>query len=336
MNSQRIYAQKHKQETFYKLYKFLFEDKTFKTLSDSAKIAYSLFRDRFSLSIENNWVDKNGHVYFIFTTKELCEILGCGTQKATKIKKELKDFGLLEQQQIGLNKANRIYILEPVFDQSISSKPDITGNSDNQNSDVSKPNVRNFDNQNSRIVIIKMHKWWKSKSNKTYSIKTYSIKTYNNLNNMYNLKESNDIEKQASHSSNTSNHSQNSFDNISENQYKKEMSFNKYPELMYLQLNRLHYDDAKLLMDILNKAKKAVSKEYADMKNDFDFTYESHESAISNLMNRMILKAKFDNLSINHLSAYISRSIQNYFRNYAEELLQQMIEDDMSSAGFKM
>lgn len=336
MNSQRIYAQKHKQETFYKLYKFLFEDKTFKTLSDSAKIAYTLFRDRFNLSIENNWVDKNGHVYFIYTIKELCEILGCGTQKATKIKKELQAFGLLEQQQIGLNKANRIYILEPVFDQSISSKPDVTGNSDNQNPDVSKSNVGNSDNQNSRIVIIKIHEWWKSKSNKTYSIKTYSIKNYNNLNNMNNLKKTSDKEKQAGHSSKASNQSVNSIDNISEDQYKKEMSFNKYPEMMYLQLNRLNYEDAKLLMDILNKAKKAVSKEYADMKNDFDFTYESHESAISNLMNRMILKAKFDNLSINHLSAYISRSIQNYFRNYAEELLQQMIEDDMSSAGFKM
>ena len=326
MNSQRISAQKYNQETFYKLYKFLFEDKRFKKLSDSAKIAYTLFRDRFNLSIENNWVDKNGHVYFVFTTKELCHILGCGTQKATKIKKELKDFGLLEQERIGLNKANRIYILEPEFDSK--------RNSDNQNTDSSKSNVGNSDNQNSSIVIIKIHKWWKSKSNKNYSIKNYSIKTYNNLYNMYNLKK-NDI-KDTSHTSNSGNQFKDNIDIPSKDQYKKDFSFNKYPEMMFLQLNRLNYDDAKLMMDIINKAKKAVSKEYADMKNEFDFTYESHESEISKVMNIMILKAKFDNISINHLSAYISRSIQNYFRNYAEELLQQIIEEDMYSANFKI
>lgn len=175
-----------------------------------------------------------------------------------------------------------------------------------------------------------------NKEQRKESTQKHITQEYNNLNNMYNLKENNDRERQTSHSSKSSNHSQNSFNNLSEDQYKKEMSFNKYPEMMYLQLNRLNYEDAKLLMDIINKAKKAVSKEYADMKNDFDFTYESHESEISKVMNLMILKAKFDNISINHLSAYISRSIQNYFRNYAEELLQQIIEDDMSSSNFKM
>src|SRR5699024_2541292 len=108
---------KYNQETFYKLYKFLFEDNRFKTLSDSAKIAYTLFRDRFNLSIENNWIDDNNDIYFVYTTNELCDILGCGTQKATKIKKELENYGLLEQVRIGLNKANRIYILEPEFEE---------------------------------------------------------------------------------------------------------------------------------------------------------------------------------------------------------------------------
>ncbi|WP_051087874.1 hypothetical protein [Salinicoccus albus] len=160
--------------------------------------------------------------------------------------------------------------------------------------------------------------------------------TNNNLNNVYNLKKEDDTENLAGHSSYAGNFSQQIDDTISEDQYNKEMSFNKYPKSISLELQRLHYDDAKLLMDIFNKAKNAVSREYDDMKNDFDFTYESHNVEISKIMNRMIQKAKFDNVSINYLSRYISRSVQNYFRNYAEEELQEIIEQDMKNSSFKL
>lgn len=162
--------------------------------------------------------------------------------------------------------------------------------------------------------------------------------TNNNLNNMYNLKESNDKENTKNHSSYAGNPSLSKIDNFSEDQYKKEFSFNRYPKLVKSELERLDYDDAKLLMDISNKAKSAVFREYEDMKNQFDFTYEYHEVELSKIINRMIQKAKFDNVSINHLSRYISRSIQNHFRNYAEELLQEIIEQDMldASANFKL
>lgn len=61
----------------------------------------------------NNWIDENSNVYLIFTIKDLCKLLNCGTQKVTKIKKELENFNLLEQEGIDLNKPNSIYILEP-------------------------------------------------------------------------------------------------------------------------------------------------------------------------------------------------------------------------------
>ena len=87
-NFKRIAIQEFEKERFYKLYKFLFEDDYFKKLSDSSKIAYCMFRDRFELSKMNNWIDESGNVYLIFTTKDLCNLLNCGTQKVTKIKKE--------------------------------------------------------------------------------------------------------------------------------------------------------------------------------------------------------------------------------------------------------
>ncbi|MDN6611427.1 MAG: replication initiator protein A, partial [Staphylococcus equorum] len=175
----RISIQEFEQERFYKLYKFLFEDDYFKTLSDSSKIAYCMFRDRFELSKKNNWVDEHGNVYLIFTTKDLCELLNCGTQKATKIKKELESFNLLEQERMGLNKPNKIYILEP-------KKP----SEGMEDKEFRKSKFQSSENQNSGILKIKKQEFRKSKSNDTELNNTEFIKTENNdthdMNDTYN------------------------------------------------------------------------------------------------------------------------------------------------------
>ncbi|SOC45079.1 replication initiator protein A [Salinicoccus kekensis] len=329
MESQRISAQKYNQETFYKLYKFLFKDDRLKQMSDSAKIAYTLFRDRFYLSQQNNWIDKNGHIYLHFTIAEICDVLGCANQKATKLKRELKQFGLLEEERVGFNKPNKIYMLEPKLTEETSEITDMTRTNDNHDTEARESNFRNHDNHTSRNVTITHQEMWKSLSNKNYSIKTNNNKTYYNLNNMYNLEENDNSEKQTSHSSNANHRSQNKVNQSSEEQHKKNFSFNKYPEKLQMELKQLNYQDAKLLMDISNKAKSAVSREYADMKKRLDFTYEFHEFEISQILNRMIQKAKYENVSIAHMSRYISRSIQNYFRKYAEESMQEIIEQDM-------
>lgn len=70
-----------KTERFYQLPKYLFEDAYFKKMSAEAKIMYALLKDRFELSIQNEWVDKNNNIYFIFSNKHLCEYLGYAEQK---------------------------------------------------------------------------------------------------------------------------------------------------------------------------------------------------------------------------------------------------------------
>ena len=75
-----------KTERFYQLPKYLFEDAYFKKMSAEAKIMYALLKDRFELSIQNEWVDKNNNIYFIFSNKHLCEYLGWRT-KNHKIEK---------------------------------------------------------------------------------------------------------------------------------------------------------------------------------------------------------------------------------------------------------
>lgn len=92
-----------KTERFYQLPKYLFEDAYFKKMSAEAKIMYALLKDRFELSIQNEWVDKNNNIYFIFSNKHLCEYLGYAEQKIIKLKKELISFNLLTQERVGLN-----------------------------------------------------------------------------------------------------------------------------------------------------------------------------------------------------------------------------------------
>ncbi|MGY5260558.1 replication initiator protein A [Enterococcus faecalis] len=108
-SSNEVYA-----ETYYQLPKIFFTNNKYKKMSSDAKIAYALLKDRFNYSIKNNWCDEENHIYFVYTVKDLQKILGCGTEKITKIKKELEQAELLHQKRMGLNKPNRLYLLKPI------------------------------------------------------------------------------------------------------------------------------------------------------------------------------------------------------------------------------
>jgi len=52
-------------------------------------------RDRLELSLQNDWVDSEENIYFIYTNGNLMEILNLGKNKVVKIKKELESVKLL-------------------------------------------------------------------------------------------------------------------------------------------------------------------------------------------------------------------------------------------------
>lgn len=85
---------------FYQLPKVLFESNKYIDLSNDSKIAYAMLKDRCEYSLQNNWIDEDGNIYFIFTTEELMELLHCKNGKVAKIKRELQDFGLLLSKRI--------------------------------------------------------------------------------------------------------------------------------------------------------------------------------------------------------------------------------------------
>ena len=97
-------------ERFYRIPKIFVESPLYKPMSTDAKFTYAILKDRFELSLRNNWIDKNGDIYLIYTITELQEILGYGNKKVIKLKKELQEYGLLEEVRQGLNKPNLLYL----------------------------------------------------------------------------------------------------------------------------------------------------------------------------------------------------------------------------------
>lgn len=94
---------------YYQMPKFLFEGE-FRGLSNNGRVLYSLLKDRHELSLKNGWINEKGEVYLLYTREDLKEMLGCSEPTARKAIRELIEFGLIEDERMGFNRPNRIYL----------------------------------------------------------------------------------------------------------------------------------------------------------------------------------------------------------------------------------
>lgn len=133
-------------ERFYRIPKIFVESPLYKPMSTDAKFTYAILKDRFELSLRNNWIDKNGDVYLIYTITELQEILGYGNKKVIKLKKELQEYGLLEEVRQGLNKPNLLYLgnidYQTLPTEEIHSKPSETAEMSKRHFQENQGNVK--------------------------------------------------------------------------------------------------------------------------------------------------------------------------------------------------
>ncbi|MCH3577960.1 replication initiator protein A, partial [Enterococcus faecium] len=107
MNDFNYYKSKEiYREKYYQMPKVFFTNEKYMDLSNDAKIAYMLLKDRFDYSVKNNWVDSDDNIFFIFTVEELMKLLQCREGKVSKIKKELEKAGLLKQKRGRVNKCD--------------------------------------------------------------------------------------------------------------------------------------------------------------------------------------------------------------------------------------
>lgn len=153
-------AQVNNGERFFRVPKLLFESELYKKMSAESKLLYAILKDRFELSVKNNWIDADGNIYFIFTVEEIGEMLGCGKDKVIKLKKELKKYDLLEEVRQGLNKPNLIYLGSLKVENE--AKPLMPA-------EVGKSEFRKSENQNSRTLENRIQDFGISEPNDTDS-----------------------------------------------------------------------------------------------------------------------------------------------------------------------
>lgn len=130
-----FYGAEAEQFSFYRMPKVLITDDYFKSISSDAKILYGILLDRISLSIKNNWVDKDNRVYIIYTVEEVMKTMNCCESKAGKLMAELdteKGIGLIEKKRRGQGKPNLIYVKNFTVDKDYSYLADIEDVNDNQ------------------------------------------------------------------------------------------------------------------------------------------------------------------------------------------------------------
>jgi DNA-binding Lrp family transcriptional regulator len=101
---------------FYQMPKFLFDGEFKSGLCNDAKVLYSLLRDRHDLSLSNNWINDSGEVYLIYARDKMADMVGVSQPTLRKAIEQLKEFGLMEEERMGLNKPNRIYLTAVTVD----------------------------------------------------------------------------------------------------------------------------------------------------------------------------------------------------------------------------
>ncbi len=120
--------------SFFRIPKALFQEQRFQNLSTDAKILYGILLDRMNLSVKNEWFDKKGRVFIIFTIEDVKRTLRCADNKATRLLRELEKFGLIERKRRGQGKPCLVY----VKNFSAESSKERVKNRDNDDSCGSK------------------------------------------------------------------------------------------------------------------------------------------------------------------------------------------------------
>lgn len=288
-------------EKFYQLPKVFFTNPKYVNLSNDAKITWSILRDRLDLSIRNNWVDKNGDIFFIYTNEKLKSILNISSpNKLSKIKKELTQADLFNQIRVGLNKPNKLYIKKPEVTEAdvyyISQQEnDIE---QRNNADVSNSYVQKYDNDTSRNINLIHHDISKEYTNDTDLSNTDYIETENNdthdMNDTYN--------NSTNHNhSNHINHQQTEFNNDA----LKFQVLEELPQQIKDYLSNFEIREIRIIKSVLLKGKKSFNNAH-----DTYYRLEDVEFELVSVLKRFKAMLLQKNETVEAMQGYLMQSIK--------------------------
>lgn len=288
-------------EKFYQLPKVFFTNPKYTKLSNDAKITWSILRDRLDLSIRNNWVDKNGDIFFIYTNEKLKSILNISSpNKLSKIKKELTEADLFNQIRVGLNKPNKLYIKKPEVTEAdvyyISQQEnDIE---QHNNTDVSLSYVQKYDNDTSRNINMIHHDISKEYTNDTDLSNTDYIKTENN--DTYDMNDTYNNQTNHNHSNHT-NHQQHEFNNDA----LKFQVLEELPQQIKDYLSKFEIREIRIIKSVLLKGKKSFNNTH-----DTVYRLEDVEFEIVSVLKRFKAMLLQKNETVDAMQGYLMQSIK--------------------------
>ena len=135
------------QERFYRVPKAFVEDEYFKTEMDSnMKLMYSLLRDRYELSIKNNWIDQDGIVYCLYSREHLADDINVSDNTIRKCINKLTELNLMKEVRKGQGKPNFMYISK--VESSYSLRPSKNEVQEHQKMNPSDTELSETENKN--------------------------------------------------------------------------------------------------------------------------------------------------------------------------------------------
>ena len=150
-----FYGQAGELFSFYRIPKALFQEQRFQSLSTDAKTLYGILLDRMSLSVKNGWLDKQNRVFIIFTIEDVKRALCCADNKATKLLRELEEFGLIERKRRGQGKPSLVYVKNFSADSSKARfqnrEKHESGGFESTSQDPAKPRCNKTDKNNTEM-----------------------------------------------------------------------------------------------------------------------------------------------------------------------------------------
>ena len=301
------------QERFYQLPKVFFTNEIYKKLSLEAKVAYSILRDRLELSLQNDWVDSEENIYFIYTNENLMEILNLGKNKVVKIKKELESVNLLRQKRLGLNKPNMLYLIKPevtkddIYKIQNEEKP----NKSTDDKEVYKTNFQKLAEQTSGSLQNKLPEVGETNSNDTeFSDTEFSDTEFSDthdMNDIYNIKSMSNTVFHSNHS----NHQSQTSDILSK-QEEARYELQEFPEHLATYLMNYSLSEIQIIKGIILKAKRSFHDERAD-EIVMPYTLENIEDELIDVLKRFRIILKKKNESVQSMKSYLMRCIKSEF-----------------------
>ncbi|HHD0846044.1 replication initiator protein A [Staphylococcus capitis] len=272
-----IMPQDVKGNGYIKIPQLLFTDKYYKSISPIAIIVYSCLDDRFNMSIENDYKDREGNVFCKYSYNTLTEYVGCSRYAIKKAKDELIALGLMNETQDTHVSSMKYYMSKPYVrrneeaEQESKTEETHSGKTlDNSGNDKIEP----LDNA-------KLNRTDNAKLNSNYPTHNYPIYNYPRTNDKSDKYEESTSKREQADLQITHSTNQNQFDN-SQSIQEKDRYLQQYPGNLANALRPYDLESIQNYMSIICNTKNQYNLEMGR-----DFTLEDMDMELARTVDQV-------------------------------------------------